>query len=57
MTNPAGFISLGLLVLIATSIVRVISSFIAFLEELDWRFLGITLIVLFTVFMCILFGK
>jgi uncharacterized membrane protein len=53
----SGFISLGLLVLIATPVVRVISSFIAFLVERDWRFAGITLIVLVTVTISVFFGK
>ncbi len=55
--NPAGFIGLGLLVLIATPIVRVISSVIAFTLERDWKFAGITLIVLITVVISILLGS
>ena len=54
---PDGFLALGLLVLIATPILRVVSSFIAFLVERNWRFAGITLIVLVTVIFSILLGK
>lgn len=55
--NAAGFLSLGLLVLIATPIVRVITSFVSFLIEKDWRFAAITLVVIVTVFVSILLGK
>ena len=55
--QPSGFLSLGLLVLIATPVVRVISSFIAFLFEKDWRFAGITFIVLVAVITSVLLGK
>ncbi len=55
--NAAGFLSLGLLVLIATPIVRVITSFVSFLIEKDWRFAAITLVVLVTIFVSILLGK
>lgn len=55
--EASGFLSLGLLVLIATPIVRVISSLVAFLFEKDWHFAGITLLVLITVMVSILFGK
>lgn len=55
--EASGFFSLGLLVLIATPIIRVISSFISFLVERDWRFAGITLVVLLTVLVSILLGK
>lgn len=55
--EPSGFFSLGLLVLIATPIFRVFTSFITFLIESDWRFAGITLVVLITVIVSILLGK
>ena len=54
--QSSGFLVLGILVLIATPIVRVISSIIAFIIEKDWRFAGITLIVLLTVIASILTG-
>lgn len=55
--NASSFLSLGLLVLIATPIIRVVTSFISFLVEKDWRFAAITLVVLVTVLVSILLGK
>lgn len=55
--NAGSYLSLGLLVLIATPIIRVITSFISFLVEKDWRFAAITLVVLTTVLVSILLGK
>lgn len=55
--NAGSYLSLGLLVLIATPIIRVITSFISFLVEKDWRFAAITLVVLVTVLVSIFLGK
>jgi uncharacterized membrane protein len=55
--RPSGFLSLGLLVLIITPVVRVIGSFIAFVYERDWRFAGITFLVLLVVVLSIVIGK
>jgi len=44
--NPEGIIQLGLLLLIATPIVRVAFSAWAFAEERDWLYVTFTLIVL-----------
>lgn len=55
--RPSGFLSLGLLVLIATPIIRVIGSIIVFIYERDWRFAGITLLVFLIVLFSILFGS
>jgi uncharacterized membrane protein len=41
-----GLIQLGLLVLIATPVARVLFSVFAFLYEKDWRYVAITMIVL-----------
>jgi uncharacterized membrane protein len=41
-----GLIQLGLLVLIATPVARVIFSVIAFLYEKDWTYVAVTLLVL-----------
>src|ERR1700724_3146195 len=41
-----GFIQLGLLVLIATPVARVLFSVVAFLYERDWTYVTITMIVL-----------
>jgi uncharacterized membrane protein len=55
--RPSGFLSLGLLVLIATPVLRVVGSFAAFVYERDWRYAGITFLVLLVVIMSILLGK
>jgi uncharacterized membrane protein len=55
--RPSGFLALGLLVLLATPILRVIGSIFAFAYERDWRFVGITLVVLMVVIASILLGK
>jgi len=44
--RPSGFLSLGLLVLLVTPIVRVIGSVIVFIWERDWRFALVTSLVL-----------
>ncbi len=44
--DPAAIVQLGLLILIATPIARVIFSIFAFAAERDWMYVGITLIVL-----------
>jgi uncharacterized membrane protein len=41
-----GSIQLGLLVLIATPVARVVFSFFAFLHERDWTYVFVTLLVL-----------
>jgi uncharacterized protein len=46
MLRPQAVIALGLLLLIATPVIRVAVSIIAFLAEHDWRFVVITLLVL-----------
>ncbi|NTU83227.1 MAG: DUF1634 domain-containing protein [Chloroflexales bacterium] len=55
--RPSGFLTLGLLVLIATPILRVVGSVIAFLAERDWRFAGITGLVLLVMVVSIVLGK
>jgi uncharacterized membrane protein len=55
--RPSGFLSLGLLVLIATPVVRVVGSFVAFIYERDWRYAGITFLVLLIVTLSIVLGK
>lgn len=54
--RPSGFLALGLLVLVATPILRVIGSVFAFLYERDWRFAGITFLVLVVVSLSLLLG-
>jgi uncharacterized membrane protein len=48
---------LGLLVLIATPILRVIGSTLAFLYERDWRYALITFVVLLVVTLSLLLGR
>ena len=46
--NPVGLIQLGLLLLIATPLARVVFSVVGFAIERDWMYVVITLIVLAT---------
>jgi uncharacterized membrane protein len=46
--NPVGLIQLGLLLLIATPVARVVFSVVGFAIERDWMYVGITLVVLAT---------
>lgn len=55
--RPSGFLALGLLVLIGTPILRVVGSIFAFLYERDWRFAGITLLVLGIVMVSLILEK
>lgn len=55
--NPAAFLSLGLLLLIATPILRVAGSIFGFAIERDWRYTLITLIVLLIVLLSIVLGQ
>ena len=55
--QPSGFLTLGLLVLIATPILRVMGSIAAFVYEHDWRYALITLIVLIVVMLSLALGN
>lgn len=44
--RPSGFLALGVIVLVATPIVRVVGSLLVFLYERDWRYAVATSIVL-----------
>lgn len=55
--NPSGFLTLGIVVLIATPIVRVIGSILTFLYERDWRYAFITSIVFTIVMTSIITGR
>ncbi len=55
--RPSGFMALGLLVLLATPIIRVVGSIVAFAYERDWRFAGITFLVFIIVMSSILLGR
>jgi uncharacterized membrane protein len=55
--RPSGLFALGLLILIATPILRVLGSFAAFVHERDWRYAGITFLVLSILFASLVFGR
>ena len=55
--RASGFLMLGLLVLIATPVLRVIGSTLAFLYERDWRYALITFVVLLVVTLSLLLGQ
>jgi uncharacterized membrane protein len=55
--RPSGFLALGLLLLIATPILRVLGSFFAFVYERDWRYAGITFLVLFILCVSLFFSR
>jgi uncharacterized membrane protein len=54
--RPSGFLALGLLVLIATPILRVIGSIGAFVYERDWRFASLTTLVLVVLLVSLVLG-
>lgn len=55
--RPSGFLTLGLLVLVATPILRVIGSTLAFAYERDWRYVLVTSVVLVVVILSIVLGR
>jgi uncharacterized membrane protein len=55
--RPSGFLSLGLLVLLATPIVRVIGSIAAFVHERDWRYALVSSLVLLVVILSVVLGQ
>ena len=55
--RPSGFLSLGLLVLLITPIVRVIGSIVVFVWERDWRFALVTSFVLIVMTVSIIVGQ
>jgi uncharacterized membrane protein len=57
MLRPVGFISLGLIVLILTPVMRVIGSVVVFVRERDWRYAGITLRVLVVILISLWVGQ
>jgi len=55
--RPSGLLALGLLVLIATPIVRVLGAVVAFAYARDWRYAAISLTVLVIVITSVLLGR
>ncbi len=55
--SPRGIIQFGLIVLIATPILRVIFSFFSFLQERDYLYTVLTLIVMVILFFSLFFGE
>jgi uncharacterized membrane protein len=55
--RPSGFLALGLLVLIATPILRVVGSIGAFIYEHDWRFASLTALVLMILLVSLVLGR
>ena|SRR5258708_4567185 len=55
--HPTGIIALGLLVLLATPVVRVAVSIVAFTLEHDWTYAAITTVVLLILLLSFLTGR
>jgi uncharacterized membrane protein len=55
--NPSGFLSLGLLALMFTPVVRVIGSIVVFLWERDWLYFGVTVFVFTIMLLSVIFGR
>jgi uncharacterized membrane protein len=55
--SPSSFLSLGILLLIATPILRVFGSLIEFIITRDWQYAAITLLVLIILAISILAGR
>jgi uncharacterized membrane protein len=55
--DPAAYLSLGIIVLIATPFVRVAGSIVAFARERDRRYVAITAVVLAVMCLSLVVGK
>jgi uncharacterized membrane protein len=55
--DPVAIIALGLLILLATPVIRVAVSILAFVVERDWRYVVITSIVLFILLLSFFLGR
>jgi uncharacterized membrane protein len=55
--DPAAYLSLGLIVLIATPFVRVVGSIIAFARERDRRYVLVTSVVLAVMCLSVVLGR
>ncbi|HOE52169.1 MAG TPA: DUF1634 domain-containing protein [Methanomassiliicoccales archaeon] len=54
--DPTAFLTLGIVMLIATPLARVLGSLYVFIKEGDGRFVLVSLVVLFTVALSVLLG-
>ena len=55
--RPSGFLSMGLITLMVTPLTRVIGSVFVFLWERDWRYAGVSLLVLLVLVVSIALGR
>jgi uncharacterized membrane protein len=55
--RPSGFFSLGLIVLMLTPLFRVIGSVVVFVWERDWRYAGVTFLVLIVMLVSLWVGQ
>ncbi len=55
--RPSGFLSLGLIVLLATPVIRVVGSIIVFIWERDWLYMLITILVLLVMTASVFLGQ
>ena len=55
--SPPSILSLGILLLIATPVLRVFGSLVEFVAKKDWRYAGITFLVLLILALSVLIGK
>jgi uncharacterized membrane protein len=55
--NPLAIVALGLLILLVTPVLRVAVSIVAFALEHDWRYVGITALVLAILLVSFALGK
>lgn len=55
--DPAAYLSLGLLVLVAIPVVRVVGGLVGFALERDWRYVAVTTAVLVVMAVSLLLGQ
>lgn len=55
--SPASFLDLGILLLIATPVLRVFGSLVEFAAKRDWRYVFVTSVVLTILAISVVFGK
>jgi len=55
--RPSGFLSMGLITLMLTPLIRVLGSVLVFLGKRDWRYAGVSLLVLLVMAVSIALGR